>query len=155
MLEVVMLREHKVAIATEDGKRISAHFRSAPFFLVYTIKRGRLTAAESRENARAAAPLSGKGSAECWKVIDETLDDVRVVICSGMGENAYVGLLRRDILPLLTDEEYADRALDLYLRGCLKERAELVHEHACVSGRDRRSRPAGREGKGAPGGDSQ
>jgi predicted Fe-Mo cluster-binding NifX family protein len=131
VLEVVTTREHKVAIATEDGKRIANHFRSAPFFLVYTIKKGRLSSAESRANSRASIPITSESSAECWKVMDEALGDVRVVICSGMGENAYVGLLKRDILPLLTGEEYADRALDMYLRDRLKERPELVNKFTC------------------------
>jgi predicted Fe-Mo cluster-binding NifX family protein len=124
-------REHKVAIATEDGRRIANHFRSAPIFLVYTIKKGRLSSAESRANSRASIPITNESSAECWKVIDEVLGDVRVMICSGMGENAYVGLLKRDILPLLTGEEYADRALDMYLCDRLKERPELVHKYGC------------------------
>ena len=59
--------------------------------------------------------------------MDDTLGDVRVLVCSGMGETAYVGLLKRDILPLLTREEYADRALSAYLHGHLKEHPELVH----------------------------
>lgn len=119
--------EHRVAIATEDGSRIAGHFRSAPLFIVYTVRRGRLVSTETRENTHASAPAPGDGQAGCWKVMEEVLDDVRVVIVSGMGENAYVGLLRRDVLPLLTEEEYVDRALEEYLHGRLKEHPELMH----------------------------
>jgi predicted Fe-Mo cluster-binding NifX family protein len=124
---MVTEHEHKIAIATPDGKRIDRHLRAAPFFLVYTIKGGRLAATETRVNPYASSATSGEGRAECLKVVDEVLGDVRVLICSGMGENAYVGLLKRDILPLLTEEEEADKALNAYLRGHLKEHPELVH----------------------------
>jgi predicted Fe-Mo cluster-binding NifX family protein len=119
-------QEHRVAIATEDGKRIAHHFRAAPFFIVYKIKNGRLLSAETRVNIYASSPAAREGRAECWRVMEEILDDVCVVIVSGMGENAYVGLLRRDILPLLTEEEHAEQALDEYLHGNLKEHPELM-----------------------------
>ena len=131
VLDMITTREHKVAIATEDGKRIASHFRAAPIFVIYTVRQGRLFAAETRVNPLAAIAAENECSADCWEVVDEVLGDVRVVVCSGMGENAYVGLLRRDILPLLTDEEYADRALDEYLHGRLREQPELIHGLAC------------------------
>jgi len=117
VIDMITKRKHKVAIATEDGNRIASHFRAAPLFIVYTVRSGRLSAAETRTNTLTSPAEEGECNTDCWKVMDEILDDVRVVICSGMGENAYVGLLRRDILPLLTDEEYADNPLAEYLRG--------------------------------------
>jgi predicted Fe-Mo cluster-binding NifX family protein len=127
VFDMITMREHRVAIATEDGKHIASHFRAAPIFVIYTVRQGKFFSAETRVNALAAIPAEIDCNADCWKVVDDVLGDVRVVICSGMGENAYVGLLRRDILPLLTDEKYTDRALDEYLRGRLREQPELVH----------------------------
>lgn len=138
MTEMITTRKHKVAIASEDGKRIAGHFRAAPLFIVYTVRNGRLYASEARVNSLALMPADDECSADCWKVMDEILKDVRVVICSGMGENAYVGLLKRDILPLLTEEVHAEKAMDAYLHGRLKEQPELVrcldyeeHENRC------------------------
>jgi predicted Fe-Mo cluster-binding NifX family protein len=129
VIEMITARKHKVAIATEDGRRITSHFRAAPVFIVCTVWKGRLSETETRVNTRTSAATESECATDCWKVVDEVLDDVRVVICAGMGENAYVGLLRRDILPLLTDEEYADCALNEYLHGRLREQPELVHGH--------------------------
>ncbi len=119
--------EHRVAIATEDGKRIAGHFRKAPYFIVYTVKGGRIVSGETRVNSHASGG-HGDGHAECWEVVEELLDDVRVVIASGMGRNAYIGMLRRDMLPLLTDETSVQRAIKDYVRGRLKDRPELIHE---------------------------
>ncbi len=129
--------EHRVAIATDDGKRIARHFRSAPYFLVYTVRRGRLLSVETRTNVHASLPEAGEGHAECWKVLEDLLGDVRVVIVSGMGENAYVGMLRRDVLPLLTSEERVERAMEEYLRGRLKESPQLVHRTDMGTGKAR------------------
>lgn len=137
LVKMVKGQEHKVAIATKDGERIARHFRAAPFFIVYTVRKGRLLSAETRINMHSSAPAPQEGQAECWKIMEETLGDVRVVIVSGMGENAYVGLLRRDMLPLLTEEEYADRALEEYLRGRLREHPELVHGAGAEAGKER------------------
>jgi len=64
----------------------------------------------------------------CWELMEELLPDVRVVICRGMGENAYVGMLRRDVLPITTEEENAGEAMADYLKDRLKDHPELVHQ---------------------------
>ena len=95
---MIFSHEHKVAIATQDGKEMAEHFGSAPIFLVYTLREGRVIDIETRSNSSNYA--SAEKDEGCWQVIEELLPDVKVVISHGMGENAYVGLLRRDVLPL-------------------------------------------------------
>jgi len=57
-----------------------------------------------------------------------------------MGENAYVGLLRRDVLPVTTSEEEVERAVEAYLRGRLEEDPGRVHP-------PRRGIPRGTDGE--------
>jgi hypothetical protein len=54
---------------------------------------------------------SDQPTIRCWEIIDRILSDVRVVIAAGMGENSYVGLLKRNVLPLVTEEIDHEKAL--------------------------------------------
>ena len=42
----------KIAIATEDGVHVSAHFGRAPYFQVLTIDSGQIVAREKRDKAQ-------------------------------------------------------------------------------------------------------
>ncbi len=119
--------EHKVAIASEDGKTIACHLGAAPVFVVYRVRKGKVVAKELRENHWMHLVGQEDSLAGCWELIKELLPDVKVVISRGMGENAYVGLLRRDVLPINTDEVDAGDAIGAYLEGNLDDNPQLIH----------------------------
>jgi predicted Fe-Mo cluster-binding NifX family protein len=121
--------EHKVAVATVDGKILASHFGSAPLFVVYTVKKGKVLDEEFRVNRRECTRSIEDTQAGCWELMEELLPDVRVVICRGMGENAYVGMLRRDVLPVTTDEEKAQDAVTAYLKDQLEDNPQRVHRN--------------------------
>jgi predicted Fe-Mo cluster-binding NifX family protein len=129
-------REHKVAVASDDGVCIASHLGSASLFVVYAVKRGRLLGEETRENHIRHSSRLDDSQAGCWEIVEELLPDVRVVISRGMGENAYVGLLRRDVLPITTDEEEVASAIQAYLRGNLVDNPQLIHRSVRDSGHD-------------------
>ncbi len=119
-------REHTVAIALDEKETsVAHHFGAAPAFLVLRIRKGRVVSREVRPNTHKCVHPSG--TLGCWEVMEQVLPDVRVVISAGMGENAYVGLLRRDVLPLVTQETDLEEAIRAYLRGRLREDPDLVH----------------------------
>jgi len=118
---------HKVAIALDQEGRISGHFRVSPRFLVVTLDQGRVSGEEERENPYADEDEREGSDALCWKIMEEILPDVRMVICGGMGESAFAGMLRRDVLPLLTSQKDVKKALDGYLRGRLRHEEGLIH----------------------------
>jgi predicted Fe-Mo cluster-binding NifX family protein len=120
-------KEHKIAIATRNGTKVAEHFGAAPIFVVLTIKRGKVTAREIRANTMICSHEDWQVGS-CWDLMETLLPDVRVVISTGMGENAYVGLLRRDVLPLVTTETDLERAVREYLAGRLQEDPGLVHK---------------------------
>ncbi len=123
---MILHQEHKVAVATENGKVIACHFGAAPLFAVYTVTKGKVTDEEFRVNRMECARGEEDTQAGCWELLEKLLPDVRVVICGGMGENAYVGMLRRDVLPIATDEELTQEALACYLKGELKENPDRI-----------------------------
>lgn len=119
-------REHRVAIAVmEDERHVASHFGAAPRFIILKVKNGKVTAREVRTNTDKC--IHASGTLGCWEVMEKVLPDVRVVISAGMGENAYVGLLRRDVLPLVTEETDVEQAVRDYLHDRLQENPGLVH----------------------------
>lgn len=122
-----MRKRHKLAVATEDGERVSPHFSMAREFYVYTVEEGRVVDEEVRENFILCSRKDGGDAGGCWDIMKKILFDAKVVICAGMGENAYVGVLRRDILPLVTEEVPIGQAVLRYLRGELRENRSRVH----------------------------
>lgn len=107
------LREHRVAIAiTEDERHVASHFGAAPLFLVLGVSPGKVSSREVRTNTDKCIHASGT---------------LRVVVSSGMGENAYMGLLGRDVFPLVTDETGVEEAIRSYLHDRLHENPSLVH----------------------------
>ncbi len=128
LIGMITNRPHKVAVATIDGKTLAEHFGSAPLFVVCTVENGKVVEREMRQNRLECRGGSGTRKPGCWELMESLLPDVRVVICRGMGENAYVGLLRRDVLPVTVHEEDIERALEAYLKGNLQEDPRLVHD---------------------------
>lgn len=123
-----MLRKrHKVAVATLDGENVCEHFGIAEEFHVFTIEGGRVIDREVRRNIEPCSHRDGGKTGGCWDLVEDLLPDVKVVVSAGMGENAYVGILRRDILPLVTEEVPIESAVQAYLRGELQERSDRVH----------------------------
>jgi predicted Fe-Mo cluster-binding NifX family protein len=119
--------KHKVAVVTEDGKVLAEHFGPAPLFVVYTVKKGKILDKELRVNTRERSRDLEDTQAVCWELMEDLLPDVRVVICRGMGENAYVGLLRRNVLPITTDIIEAEEAVHAYLHDRLEDDPRRVH----------------------------
>ena len=124
---MMLEREHKVAVATLDGKKIADHFGAAPLFAVFTVRKGKVLDWEMRANREGCSRDEEDTRAGCWELMERLIPDVRVVICRGMGENAYVGLLKRDVLPVTTPEVEVERAVEAYLCGRLEEDRGRVH----------------------------
>lgn len=128
----------KIAVATEDGKTISAHFGRSPFFAIYEIADGKVINQEMRRNTftghfRGGVAHEdghhdhGKGDEHAHQTVAEGLQDCQTVISHGMGRRAWEDLCSRGIEMIVTDETEVERALNLYLAGELKDRTEKLH----------------------------
>ena len=128
----------KIAVATEDGKTISAHFGRSPYFALYNIEDGEITDKEMRRNTFTGHFRGGQehghgghgdshGDHEGHQTVAEALQDCKAVISHGMGRRAWEDLRASGIEMIVTDETEAESAVRMYLAGELKDRTDKLH----------------------------
>jgi predicted Fe-Mo cluster-binding NifX family protein len=143
----------KIAVVTDDGQTISAHFGRARHFLVATIDDGEITGRELRakaghqdfvhlENGEAGHAHEdehehehghghehgrGAGAQGRHARMFATVADCSVVLARGMGMGAYEGLQAAGIRPIVTTVATIDEALHAYLEGRLEDHPEKLH----------------------------
>jgi predicted Fe-Mo cluster-binding NifX family protein len=132
-------RSMKIAVATEDGKRISAHFGRSPYFSIFEIEAGKTTNHTLRENTftghfrghHGDSPHGehhhGMGDLHEHQTVAEGLADCNVVISHGMRRKAWEDLRTRGIEMIVTDEIEVEKAVQKYLDGELEDRVEKLH----------------------------
>jgi predicted Fe-Mo cluster-binding NifX family protein len=126
-----MTARFKIAIATDDGTQVSAHFGRAPYFEVLTIEDGRIIARERRDKAfhqgdhQHAHHESGQDTHATGMVA--AVSDCTVIVAGGMGRPAFASIQAAGLIPILTDERDIDRAGQAYAAGTLVHRAERMH----------------------------
>lgn len=122
----------KIAIATEDGVHVSAHFGRAPYFEVLTIEQGQIVARERREKAHHQGEHhehhdhSGQDTHASGMV--GVVSDCTVIIAGGMGSPAYASIQAANLMPILTDLRDIDQAAQAYAAGTLVNRLERMHQ---------------------------
>lgn len=129
----------KIAVATEEGKTISAHFGRSPLFAIFDIENGAVANITLRENTFThhvrerqhtddhGAHHHGKGDPHAHESVARGLGDCQVVISHGMGRRAWEDLRARGIEMIVTDETDVATAVRLYLTGHLEDRVERLH----------------------------
>ncbi|MBU4246049.1 MAG: NifB/NifX family molybdenum-iron cluster-binding protein [Nanoarchaeota archaeon] len=114
----------KIAIASDDKKTISHHFGRALGFVVFDIKNDKTVSRDYRNNI-------GKNSGECGScdhsAMIKNVKDCKIVISYGMGQRIYNDLTSSGIIPLVTEEETVDEALNQFLKNELKNRLDKLH----------------------------
>lgn len=131
----------KIAVITEDGKKISQHFGRAPFYLVLTIEDGKVVNREMREKL-GHAHFASEAHAEDHHGVGHGMDaashtrhatmadaisDCEVLLCGGMGQGAYESLRRLNIKPFVTDLRDIETAVQACIDGNLVDQTELLH----------------------------
>ncbi len=125
----------KIAVVTEDGKRVSAHFGMAPWYRVFTIADGQIVAEEMREkphhqhhdhaHGHGHGHEHGCGSHEAMFA---PLQDCDVVIAGGLGAGALQRLEAIGVELILAGGQ-VDEVVAAYLRGELKSDPRRIHRH--------------------------
>lgn len=103
----------KIAIASQNRKQVTGHTGRCRKFWIYDIEAGKVVSKSLLE-----LPLSQSFHATSPHAA-HPLDDVRVLICGGMGEHLVQRLQNRGIAGLITTETDPDQALERYLAGTL------------------------------------
>jgi len=114
----------KIAVPTDDGKRIAEHFGRAQSFLIFSIEDGKIL---YHEVVDSMSPHSDGGSGqshdECaWFM--PLLEGSDVIISRGMGRRAVGHFNEAGIKPVFTDLDDAEEAVRAYANGTLKECAQ-------------------------------
>ncbi len=130
----------KIAVVSNDGNRISAHFGRARLYVVVTVEDGRVVGREAREKAyhthahhhdHSAASGQGHGLGSGARArhqeMIEPIRDCDLLVSRGMGAGAYAGLQAAGIRPILTDLRTVDEVVQAYLEGRLVDHPERLH----------------------------
>jgi predicted Fe-Mo cluster-binding NifX family protein len=121
----------KIAIATEDGVHVSAHFGRAPYFQVVTIQDGKIVASERREKSHHPGghhehhDHAGNDTHASGMV--GVVRDCAAIIAGGMGSPAYAAIQSAGLTPILTDMRDVEQAAQAYASGTLMNRTKRIH----------------------------
>ncbi len=131
----------KLAIVTDDGVTISAHFGRAAYYLVITLENGKIVNRKKRQKLshahfshephEAGTPGQPHGFDAAAQnrhgQMIETIADCQVLVARGMGADAYENLKRRGIQIILTELRTVDEAVAAFTAGNLIDRPERLH----------------------------
>lgn len=137
---IILWRNMKIAIITDDGKTISQHFGRANHYAVLTIENGQIIQRELRdklshkhfageEHAHQSVQPHGydPASQNRHAQMAETIADCETLLCRGMGAGAYESMKERGIRPVVTDLVDIDEAALAYASGGLVDHVEKLH----------------------------
>jgi predicted Fe-Mo cluster-binding NifX family protein len=128
-----------VAMVTDDGITISAHFGRALHFEIFTFQDGKVV--ERNRVSKPGHHTWGEGTHghggrdgdghQGWKHAEMTspLGGVEVVVARGMGRGAQQHLLAAGIEPILTEVRNIEDAVQRYLAGTLVNDPRRLHTH--------------------------
>ena len=137
----------KIAIVTNDGKRVNAHFGRATHVLVITAEDGKEVAREMREKPFHGAHdhahdhthvhihddnhdhVQHQGQGGFFQQVKAVISDCDVLISRGMGQPAFDKLQQSGIRPILTDEGDVETAVSAILADELTHNPVRVHNH--------------------------
>jgi len=134
----------KIAVVTDDGKTISAHFGRANYYQVVTVEDGDIKDTEMREKSghfkfqhqhhdEHSPSVSSRGhgfgetSERKHALMAEAISDCEAILTRGMGRGAYINLEEAGIKPVVTDIESIEEAVKAYIDGNIVDRVERLH----------------------------
>ncbi len=122
----------KIAIASDDGKIISAHFGRTRGFVIYNVDGKHVKDHGYRPNTftgHARGLESAGHEVDRHGPVLSALADCAVVISHGMGRRLYDDLRNAGIQSLITDETDVQAAMAAYLSGELRDHPERSCRH--------------------------
>ena len=118
----------KIAVPSDDGIYIAAHFGRSAYFLVFETENGRVVRREVRENGQGGgepgdchgAGSEGHAHGHNHATMGEALQDCEAILCLGMGWRAAEALKAFGVQPLMVQTELpAQEAVEAYLAGSI------------------------------------
>ncbi len=124
----------KIAIATNDQKRVTGHIGKCKSFMVYEINDNKVVNKEIRENLFTNHRMMrhqhhGEGGGHSHAHLIEGLKDCKYLVSSGGGWRVVEDLKQHDIITLFSDVELIEDAVNMFIKGELKDDTELICRH--------------------------
>ncbi len=120
----------KIAVITDDGERISAHFGRARYYKVFTVDDGRIVAEEmiprQGVHTHAHEHHHHHGHHHHHQTMLQPIAECQVLIAGGMGEPAYQAAQANGLEVVLTGGPIRS-AVEAYLRGELTSDLRRLH----------------------------
>lgn len=131
----------KIAVVSDDGRNVSAHFGRAGFYLVATIQDGKVIGRKMRPKAGhhvfSAEPHHEEGTSQPHGFDAESqhkhsemaapVSDCEAVIAGGMGMGAYQSLQALGLKVIVTDIASVDEAVQAYIDGTIQNLTGKLH----------------------------
>lgn len=122
----------KIAVVTDDEKKISAHFGSAKYFVVLTIEDGKIVDRDLREKPERGGHNHhehghGHHSHNDHAQLAAIITDCEAVLGRGMGKPMYENLQAVGVRPIITKVADIDQAVLDYAAGTLTDYPERLH----------------------------
>jgi predicted Fe-Mo cluster-binding NifX family protein len=143
--EIKSLFSGKIAIATDDQKRVTGHIGRCRGFMIYEIADEKVINKELRENQFTNHRMGGRnhhhhGEGEAHRKqghgrhshehLINGLRDCSYLVSSGGGWKVVEDLKQHNIATLFTDVELIEDAVNKFIKGELKNETDLVCDHS-------------------------
>ena len=123
----------KIAIATNDQKRVTGHIGKCRAFMIYEIDGDKIINKELRENLFTNHRMMfnhhqhhGEGGGHSHTHLIEGLKDCKYLISSGGGWRVVEDLKQHNITTLFADVELIEEAVEKFIKGELMNDADLI-----------------------------
>lgn len=128
----------KIAIATNDQKRVTGHIGRCKAFMIYEIEGDKVINMELRDNLYTNHRMQGQGhdhrhhgngGGHSHTHLIEGLKDCEYLISKGGGWRVVEDLKKYNIKTVFADEELIEDAVNKFIKGKLKNDSELICDH--------------------------
>jgi len=125
----------KIAVATNDLKKVTGHIGRCKAFMVYEIDGDRILNKELRENLFTNHKGSGQHhehhgeGRHSHEHLISGLRDCQYLVSKGGGWRVVEDLKQHNIATLFADVEFIDDAVNKFIKGELKNDIELLCDH--------------------------
>ena len=125
----------KIGIATNDQIRVTGHIGRCKSFMIYELNDNKIVNKELRENLFTNHRMShnhqhhGEGGGHNHDHLIEGLKDCNYLISSGGGWRVVEDLKQHNITTLFADVELIEDAVNMFIKGELKDDAGLICRH--------------------------
>jgi predicted Fe-Mo cluster-binding NifX family protein len=125
----------KIAIATNDGARVTGHIGRCKSFMIYQLEGDKIINKELRENVFTHHRMHqghqhhGESGGHNHTQLINGLKDCSYLISSGGGWRVVEDLKKNNIIPVFSDIDSLEEALNQFIKGELKDDAGLICNH--------------------------